>query len=283
MSEGKVPMKVAIFLFSGTGNTYYIGRKIQDKFKENNIFCDLFAVERKHDDDTLIDSYDVIGLGYPIYGSDVPLLIRNWINGLKMYDSKRAFVFCTQMMYSGDGAAYGGRLLKKKGFIIRQQAHFNMPNNITDYKILKPFYKHNLERIEDKKTKQVHRFVNKIILDKRIRKGSNFLSLCLGLLQRIPYQKMELKWISNSIKIEDSCILCKKCIELCPTDNFEIIDGVLTTKTQCIACYRCINHCPVNALHSSKNSLVKHPYKGPEKQFNIKDVMTDYLTKNDTK
>lgn len=271
-------MKVAIFIFSGTGNTHFIGRKLQDEFRVNHIFCDLFTVEKKHNDDQIINDYDVIGLGYPIYGSDVPIPINNWINGLKTHSQKKAFVFCTQMMYSGDGAAYGGRLLEKKGFVIRQQAHFNMPNNITDYKIFRPFNKHDLIKLEQKKTKQVNKFVQKIIQDKRCRKGSNPISLCLGLLQRIPYQKMEMKWVSNSIKIEGNCILCGKCIDICPTDNFQIIDGKLVTNNSCIACYRCINHCPVNALHSSKKSLVKNPYKGPEKKFIIENVMKDYLT-----
>lgn len=278
ITERNKNMKVAIFIFSGTGNTHFIGRKIQDEFRTNNIFCDLFTVEKEHDDNHIIDNYDIIGLGYPIYGSDVPIPINNWINGLETHHQKRAFVFCTQMMYSGDGAAYGGRLIKKKGFIVRQQAHFNMPNNITDYKILRPFNKHNLDRVEQRKSKQVHRLVQNIILDRRCRKGSNPVSLCLGLLQRIPYQKMELKWISNAIKVEEKCILCGKCIDLCPTDNFQIIDGKLVTNNACIACYRCINHCPVNALHSSKNSLVKNPYKGPSQGFNIKDVMEDHIT-----
>lgn len=268
-------MKIAIFIFSGTGNTYFIGKKIQDELMRNNHICDLYTVEKKHLDDDIIKACDVIGLGYPIYGSDAPLVIRHWIDRLSNHQNKRAFVFCTQMMYSGDGAAYIGRLLEKKGFVIRQQAHFNMPNNITDYKILSPFNKHNLVKIEQRKTKQVKRYVQQIIFDKKRRKGSNPVSLGLGLLQRIPYQKMEMKWISSAIKVEDQCILCKKCIELCPTDNFEIKDGKLITKNSCIACYRCINHCPVNALHSSKNALVKHPYKGPTENFNIKEVMED--------
>ncbi len=269
-------MKVAIFLFSGTGNTYFIAKKIQDSLIQNGNQCNLFTLEKTHNDDQLIDDHDVIGLGYPIYGSDVPTIIRNWINGLKMHNSKRAFIYCTQMMYSGDGAAYGGRLLEKKGFSIRQQAHFNMPNNITDYKILKPFNSHNLERIDLKKTIQVNRFVRYILADKRKKKGSNVISLCLGLLQRVPYQKLDMKWISNAIKIEGNCILCKKCIELCPVDNFEIKHGVLVAQNSCILCYRCINHCPVNALHSSKTALVKKPYHGPEKRFIIKDVMEDH-------
>jgi len=275
-------MKLAIFIFSGTGNTYFIGKMLQDEFNKNSSFCDLFTVEKKHDDNRLIDDYDVIGLGYPIYGSDVPLLIKNWIDGLNMQNQKKAFVFCTQMMYSGDGAAYGGRLLGKKGFVVRQQAHFNMPNNITDYKILSPFNMHNLIKIKQRKTKQIIRFVKNILADKNSRKGSNLFSLGLGLLQRIPYQKMEMKWISNSIKIEDHCILCKKCIDLCPTGNFEIKDGILKTKNLCFACYRCINHCPVNALHCSKKTLVKHPYRGPTERFNIKDVMEDCLTTDET-
>lgn len=271
-------MKVAIFIFSGTGNTHFIARKLQDDFRAHHIFCDLFTVEKKHQDNHIINNYDVIGLGYPIYGSDVPILINHWINGLETHHQKRAFVFCTQMMYSGDGAAYGGRLLKKKGFMVRQQAHFNMPNNITDYQILRPFNKHNLIKIEQRKSKQTKRFVQKIILDKPCKKGSNPISLCLGLLQRIPYQKMEMEWISHAIKIEESCILCGQCIDICPTDNFRITDGKLMTNHTCIACYRCINHCPVNALHASKNSRVKNPYKGPVERFDIKDVMKDYLT-----
>jgi len=270
-------MRVAIFLFSGTGNTYFIGRKIQKAIIEKGNWCDLFTVEKKHEDDALIDNYDVIGLGYPIYGSDVPIPIRNWINNLHLHPSKRAFVFCTQMMYSGDGAAYGGRLLEEKGFIVRQQTHFNMPNNITDYKILRPFNHHNLDKMELKKTRQVNRFVKGILLDHKHKKGSNPLSLGLGLLQRIPYQKMEQKWISDSIKIEERCVLCEQCIKLCPTHNFEIKEGVLSTSNQCILCYRCINHCPVNALHINKKVLVKKPYKGPSKILKITDVMEDYL------
>ena len=274
-------MKVAMFIFSGTGNTYFIARKLQDDFRANHVLCDLFTVEKKHDDNHIIKNYDIVGLGYPIYGSDLPIPIKDWINGLENYHEKRAFVFCTQMMYSGDGAAYGGRLLEKKGFTVRQQAHFNMPNNITDYLILRPFTKHNLPKVEQRKSKQTHRFVQKIIRDQRCRKGSNPISLCLGLLQRIPYQKMEMEWISNTIKIEDNCILCGTCIDLCPTDNFQITDGKLVTKNACIACYRCINHCPVNALHASKKSLVINPYKGPVKRFDIKNVMEDHLTKSE--
>lgn len=277
-----IKLKIAIFLFSGTGNTYFIGKKIQSAFIENNVFCDLFTVEVTHDDNQIINDYDVIGLGYPIYGSDVPLIIKNWVDSLKIQNQKKAFVFCTQMMYSGDGAAYGGRLLEKKGFTIRQQAHFNMPNNITDYKILRAFNKHDLIKLEYKKTQQAYRFVNQILMDKKRRKGSNLFSLILGLIQRIPYQRIEMKWLSSAIKIEDSCILCKKCVDLCPTNNFIVEEGILKTTNRCIACYRCINHCPVNALHCSKKALVKVPYKGPSESFDIKHVMKDDLITNDT-
>ncbi|MDO9628776.1 MAG: EFR1 family ferrodoxin [Acholeplasmataceae bacterium] len=268
-------LKVAIFQFSGTGNTYYISQLIQGEMREKRIICDLYAIEALKESNHLIDHYDVIGLGYPIYGSSIPYIVRKWMNRLRFRRDKRGFVFCTQMMFSGDGAAYGARLLRKKGYRILEQEHFNMPNNITDYKIFKSSRLINYEKIESKNIKKVKRFVKNILLEKKQLTGSNPISLLLGLTQRIPYHLMERRFMNHAILLEKNCTLCNKCVELCPTKNFVIKDGTLRVRNRCILCYRCVNHCPVQALHINKRGLVDTPYHGPTKQFKIKDVMID--------
>jgi ferredoxin len=243
--------------------------------REKRVICDLYAIESLKESDHYINHYDVIGLGYPIYGSLIPKNVYKWIDRLRFRSDKRGFVFCTQMMYSGDGAAYGARLLRKKGYHILQQEHFNMPNNITDFKIFKSNKEINYERIEQRNTKKVKRFVKNILLEKRFLKGSNPFSLCLGLLQRVPYTFMQKRRMNHAILLEPNCIKCGKCVELCPTKNFVLKDNILKVRNRCILCYRCINHCPVLALHISKNTLVDKPYHGPTMQFKIKDVMTN--------
>jgi len=266
-------LKVAIFQFSGTGNTYYISQHIQEEMREKRIICDLYAIESIRESDHLVDHYDVIGLGYPVYGSSVPRIVRKWIDSLRHRTDKRGFVFCTQMMYSGDGAAYAARLLRKKGYRIIQQEHFNMPNNITDYKIFRTKKVINYEKIETKNIHKVNKFVKNILLERKFLKGSNPFSLVLGLMQRVPYIFLENHMMNHAIKLEPNCMLCGKCVELCPTKNFVIKDEKLKVRNRCILCYRCINHCPVQALHIHRNTLVERPYHGPTMQFKIKDVM----------
>jgi len=268
-------LKVAIFQFSGTGNTYYISQLIQQEMREKRIICDLYAIESLRESNHLVDHYDVIGLGYPVYGSSIPDIVRKWIDQLRFRTDKRGFVFCTQMMFSGDGAAYGGRLLRKKGYKIYVQEHFNMPNNITDYKIFRTKKSINYEKIEKRNMDKVKKYVKNILLEKKHLKGSNLISLMLGLTQRVPYVLLEKRMMNHAILLEPNCILCGKCVELCPTKNFVILDEKLRVKNRCILCYRCINYCPVQALHINKRTRVNRPYHGPTVQFKIRDVMTN--------
>ena len=255
-------MKILIMQFSGTGNTYLISKMIQDNLINKNHIVDLYPIEKITDVNSLKKAYDMIGIGYPIYGSDTPKIVNDLIEELSSKDCNKAFIYCTQLMYSGDGAAYVAKKLKIKGFIIRQLAHFNMPNNITDF--LRFFSnKHNYKRLNKRKQRQVKRFVKKIDENKKSLKGMNFISNLLGLVQRIPFQKYEKSIYDHSIKIENSCILCKKCIDLCPVDNFKVEDNKLVENNRCILCYRCINHCPTNSLHISKNK-----YRAYKKLFN---------------
>ncbi len=267
--------KIALFFFSGTGNTQFVAKKITDIFRKN-VECSLFSIE-KHLTDTakIIQSSDLVGLAYPIYGSSIPLIVRDFIERLE-HNDKEAFVFCTQLMYSGDGAAYGGRLLGNKGFKVLWQEHFRMPNNITDLRILTSKKKPNYGNIEKRVEIKASRFVTRILSGKPKRKGSNFMSLLLGLVQRVPYEKIEQSAYKEAIRINhELCSMCNKCIVLCPTANLEEKDGLIVAKANCTLCYRCINHCPEKAMHIISKKGIKYPYLGPSADYRIAAVMRD--------
>lgn len=47
----------------------------------------------------------------------------------------------------------------------------------------------------------------------------------------------------------DKCILCEKCIDICPATALVIEDGkILVDESKCIRCYCCNEVCPVNAI-----------------------------------
>lgn len=263
--------------FSGTGNTYYISNLLRDFLSTAQSTVDLYPIEKISDPNQIISKCDLLGIGYPIYGSDIPKPVRSLIERFDNFQGKRAFVFCTQLMYSGDGAAYVAKMLIKKGFSVRQLAHFNMPNNLTDYLNFLPGFKPSV-KFEKRKRRQAERFAKLILHDRKRLKGMNIFSNVLGLLQRFPFQKFEQSMYDHAIKIEANCIGCGRCVDLCPVDNLTLESGILKENNRCILCYRCINHCPVNALHTSKNHLTKHPYQGPVNGFRIDDVMKEILS-----
>lgn len=48
----------------------------------------------------------------------------------------------------------------------------------------------------------------------------------------------------------DSCILCRRCVTLCPSVLFAVNDGVVEVNTDggCIACGQCVAGCPADAI-----------------------------------
>lgn len=264
-------MKILILQFSGTGNTYYVSQSLKNALEILNHEVIVYPIEKVDNINEIINEFEIIGFGYPIYGSDLPKLVKTMIDKIDIVFNKRAFVFCTQMMYSGDGAAYLAKTLVKKGFIVRQCEHFNMPNNLRDYaKFLPTRVKY--KRLEIKTVRKTNRFARLIDKNFKRQKGLNIFSNILGLLQRVPYQKLT-EGKNITIYIDDNCILCKKCLKLCPVNNLRYENNQIVDNKQCILCYRCINNCPSNSLNINPKKTVDKPYHGPTKNFNIYDVM----------
>jgi ferredoxin/flavodoxin len=269
--------KIAIFCFSGTGNTYFVGKTLCELI-QNTDQCDLYAIENHREDaDRLIEGYDIIGLGYPTYGSSLPPIVFRFIDALSIHQ-KMAFVFCTQMIFSGDGAAYGGRQLEKKGFVVLWQEHFMMPNNITDFLILDRKKPYDFVKIAHSVEKKAVRFVKNILGGTERRKGSNFISLLLGLLQRVPFENMDQAALAQAVRIEPGrCSRCGLCVELCPVANLQWMDDRIVPQKRCTLCYRCVNHCPMQAIHLASKKSVKFPYLGPAPGFEIGSVRKDII------
>lgn len=274
-------MKIAIFCFSGTGNTYRVAKTLCETIRQTD-HCDLYALENHLEDaDRLIETYDIVGLGYPIYGSSLPSIVFRFIEALSAHQ-KKAFVFCTQLLFSGDGAAYGGRQLEKKGFVVLWQEHFLMPNNITDLRIFDRRKPYDFARIDRSITKKAVRFTRWILAGKEHRKGSNPISLFLGLLQRIPYGSMNPERLAQSVRIDSKrCVRCGACVKLCPLANLRQTQEGIITQKRCTLCYRCVNHCPTHAIRLFGNGFVRYAYHGPTSGFAIESVKNDELDHTD--
>ncbi len=65
--------------------------------------------------------------------------------------------------------------------------------------------------------------------------------------------------------IEETCIGCSVCAQICPTDVFKIVmkrDGeyerlvsVVEREEACIGCMACVENCPTNSIVVEKSEL----------------------------
>ena len=246
-----------MFYFSGTGNSKYIAELFSQQM---NASC--HSIEEAIDFKQLINSKETIGFCYPIYGSRVPKIMREFvIENMEYLESKKIIIFCTQWLFSGDGARAFTDIFPPDFIQVIYAEHFLMPNNINNVPLLPAANERKLRKYR-LRSKRKMRIVCENIKNKKIKKrGFNPASKILGLIQGSTMPAIEQK-ASDKLWIDKDCNNCQKCVHICPMKNFESQDEQIQTKNNCILCYRCINQCPQKAITIVSKKKIKKQYKG---------------------
>ena len=115
--------------FSGTGNTRYcIGKFVHGL--EPDAAC--IGIEHPSAAQAMAQS-DFIVLAYPIYFSNLPKIMRDFLESNRsVFSGKKVFILATMGLFSGDGTGCAARLLIKYGADIAGGLHLKMPDCITD-------------------------------------------------------------------------------------------------------------------------------------------------------
>ncbi|MBN2048482.1 MAG: EFR1 family ferrodoxin [Anaerolineaceae bacterium] len=270
-------IQVPIFYFSGTGNTWWVGEKIAEGLRLRGYQAQAISIEQLDHQTVLqrVAEAETIGIGYPIYGSDAPRLMHDFIRALPwLTEKKQVFIYVTQMAWSGDGAYFLRRQLEEKNYELRWAVEFNMPNNIS---FPFPFPYTNdytaFTRKLEKRSQQVDQLCERIAENQPWLQGNSLLSAAAAWIQRAPFRLLH-QWcqkITWSID-ESSCSRCGRCARNCPADNIRMEGGSFPTfGDRCVYCLRCYNYCPENAVkvYGARINQEKHgkPYQGPVPDF----------------
>lgn len=247
-----------IIYFSGTGNSKYIAETFGKKMNIPS-----HSIEEILNFEKLLSHHDTICFTFPTYGSKVPRILREFtfkhLHGLK---DKKLILFCTQLIFSGDGARAFTDLLPPKHSTIIYAEHFNMPNNICNA----PIFKVTNGSENNKYIISANNKLNKVCKNIRIgivkKRGFNIFSKGLGLIQGAFFPLIEEKKL-NSVAVDSDCISCGLCIKICPMKNLSINDNnTVIQHGNCTLCYRCVNACPEKAITAFINKKVRTQYKG---------------------
>jgi len=276
-----IKIKAVIFYFSGTGNTWWVANQIAEKLTQSGIETKKYSIEAEEISDNkkvqaLIEEATIVGFGYPIFGSDLPLTFNDFIKSLSKNKGKQAFVFTTMMYFSGDGALVAARKLKMKGFKVKQATNIRMPNNVKlPYPIIRSFpmsSEKGITKLKEKASKKADKLVKKIVEGKRWLQGWDPINVSGGLMQRVPMKFIGwAKWARNYYVDMETCTECMLCVEYCPTNNIRFENEEFIWGDDCNICLRCYNLCPEDAIQYKEATLNKERYtryKGPGNGFN---------------
>lgn len=270
--------KIAIYYFSGTGNTWWISNVLQKQLSLLNHQVTCYSIETLTAEDVSeqTENLDHIVFGFPVYGSTAPRLMLDFIHNFPTSSvlNQTVSVFATQALASGDTSYYISKLLTKKGYDVKQAIHFRMMNNlhIPRFRFYPPKNGEPVMKLHQKTLPKVKKLAQAITYDKRLVSGNNLLGFSLGYLQRSHVDQL-IATASRDFEVEQSrCIQCNKCQRICPTQNIKKINDVYQFGENCLLCMRCYSQCPKHAILIGKDSIDerKYPrYKGPAPSFDI--------------
>ena len=244
----------AIYL-SGSGNTKHIVTLLLNELGNAGICAPI-----ESDDVKKALEGDEIIIAYPTMFSNIPYLVRDFINShQETWKGKKIFLITTMGLFAGDGTGCAARLLKKYGAMITGGLQIVMPDSIGDCKALKKSKENNKEIIK-KADQRVVEAVKSIKEGKYPQEGLSFAAHLAGLFGQRLWFYNKTTGYTDKVKINpDKCVGCGICAKNCPTQNIKIEDGKAVSSDKCTMCYRCVNYCPKQAITLLGKTLYEQP------------------------
>lgn len=247
-------MKKLLIVFSGTGNSFYLGKLIQQVssgetdivlLKHGLILPDLA-------------NYDGIGILSPLYYYKLPSIVRKFITETSLPDGRYYFGLITRgSRLEGGALAQASRLFKKRGITLSYARYVHMPlNDVTFYRPDKK----NIEKCLD----DVEAITPQIVRDidsKVSHHDFEPLGLLSHLVEPLLFSKPHLMDTHFSIE-RDACVKCGLCASICPANNI-VLDPHPTWQHKCEMCLRCFHYCPRFAITYKSVDPKHHRYVNP--------------------
>ncbi|NCC78626.1 MAG: 4Fe-4S dicluster domain-containing protein [Clostridia bacterium] len=248
-----------IFYFSGTGNSFYVAKRIKKQIGGEVI--DMAEAMGEGEYRYEIEEGEHIGFVFPVYYYGLPTIVREFIEKLELssYDAVHIYAVVTC------GANYGAADRMLKGLLAEKDMHLSafygfptVDNFIFGYDLQN---KEEQEQTLKNAEGRLMTIIKSLSLKGKSDKPSTLLE---RVLTKAVYPIYEKGRNTRNFYADNRCISCNLCEEICPSKAIEMVDGKPKwIKDQCIHCVACINRCPVEAIQYGQSTKKRNRYVHP--------------------
>ncbi len=244
-------MKGIICYYSGSGNTKLACEYIKNRIKNADI--ELYNIVKSETPD--LDTYDIVGFATFTDFSGPPQLMCTFLDGMKDYPEKTAFIFNTYGFISGKTLKRLKVLVQSKKFNIVAEHTLKTPESYPPQRKRGyaaddcPNGKHmgafnsfitNLDRLIQN--------INTGQTVKPIKFKGRFVDLLLPSFGRTKAKKdFGIQEVNK-----EKCTECGVCAKGCPYEAITLDPNPVFDHEKCFGCWYCYNHCKSKAIFTPK-------------------------------
>ena len=257
-----------IIYYSGCGNSRHVATELASLTNDRITKIDPFDAKPTVE----LGPDETLGIVCPVYAWAVPRIVDDYVSRLQgNCQPSYCYLACTCGDNVGRTPERFARTLGKKGWQLNAAFSFVMPET---YINLPGF---NLDSEENTKIKidAVDRRLP--LVAEKIGRRERVIDVVRGKMPRFNTFVTNplfygLLITDRKFTVNDRCISCGKCVEVCPLGNITLSGDFADPQDSvkqglrplwhgnCTNCMACYHHCPNNAIHFGKATLGKGQY-----------------------
>ncbi|AFA48642.1 EFR1 family ferrodoxin [Acetobacterium woodii] len=263
-------MKYTTFYFSGTGNTRWAVSELAKFIQQKGHQAELVSIDKGaqlKDEQirTIVTDSDAIGFANPIYGGDIPPIMRAFLNRVMdligpLPSQKNTYVINTYGYANAFGPQETQKLLAGSGLTLTAYVNIQLCNNVTSNK---PLDRAKLAKRMERGCHELNHLADCLIAGRKRIKGHG-PQLLIGAMIRKKVPEAIAKFYQTLGVDGATCTRCMVCIKNCPTGSIRQQGDQFIFSSGCTACMRCYNFCPTGAI--TIDGVVANPDKFPRYQ-----------------
>lgn len=233
-----------ILYFSATGNSLYVAKSLVGESGG-----ELLSIPQLVKQEIYQFTDDKIGIVFPLYAWAVPSFVEDFLRK-STFHCDYLFAITTYGIYAGGVASHLLEIGKSSGHSFDYVNKVKMVDNyLLGFNMAKQAKNEPKKHIE----KQIATIKADITASKAyVMNASGLENVATRQMVKSAQKKAPKSLgIKGKITVEDTCIQCGICTQVCPVGNITLdpANHSITLSNRCFTCFACLQNCPQNAIH----------------------------------